>query len=204
MVLNPSQFPKLTVPYDKVLARLGYARGRTALDRKTEEIIKEEIELSAKLLGPKQVIASSKVVLNPPSSVKLEPGLTIRSVKISELLKNCSIAYGFAVTIGPHIEEKMQYFIEKKEAARALIIDAIGSVMAEELAEISNAQIRDEAAGLGLLTTMRFSPGYGDWSVMGQKNFLKWLGADKIGIKLTEQFQMLPEKSVSAIMGLYK
>jgi cobalamin-dependent methionine synthase I len=58
------------------------------------------------------------------------------------------------------------------------------------------------AAKRGLVTTRRYSPGYGDWGVSAQKDFLAWLGAGHIGIKLTESSQMLPEKSVSAILGI--
>jgi len=203
-MLNPGQFSKIHIPYDKVLLRLGHARGRTMLDERTASLIQEEISLCEKLAAPKQVIASSKIVISGNSTVNLEPGLIINSAKIVELLANCSTAYGFAVTAGPHIEEKIKRLIFEKETSKALILDAIGSVIAEELAEITNKQITAEAKLNGFNTTRRFSPGYGDWHISGQKDFLRWLGADNIGIKLNDNFQMTPEKSVSALLGLYK
>ena len=91
------------------------------------------------------------------------------------------------------------------KAARGLHPSGYREVLvynAEELAEITNKQISDNENKKGLKTTMRFSPGYVDWDIKGQKDFLKWLGAEAIGIKLTKNFQMLPEKSVSAILGV--
>jgi cobalamin-dependent methionine synthase I len=81
-------------------------------------------------------------------------------------------------------------------------LDAIGSEGAELLADITNKQLCAEAKNNGGTCTMRFSPGYGDWAVTGQKDFLNWLGVARIGIRLTEHSQMLPEKSVSAIIGV--
>lgn len=51
----------------------------------------------------------------------------------------------------------------------------------------------------------RFSPGYGDFALSHQEKFLNAINATKlIGITLSEGGIMIPEKSVSAIMGLSK
>ncbi|MCB4791222.1 MAG: hypothetical protein LHV68_04975 [Elusimicrobia bacterium] len=200
MNINPNQFESFEIPYNKVLARIGFAHGKTKLDNNAKQSINEALELAIKLITPKQVISSSKISLINNAIIALEPGLEIISSKIYELLKDCSTAYGFAVTIGPGLEEKRNKYINEKEPSRALILDAIGSVIAEELAEITNKQINNEHKKNKM--TKRFSPGYGDWALSGQKDFLLWLGAEQIGIKLNPNFQMLPEKSVSAILGM--
>lgn len=203
-MLNFAQFSKLIIPQNKVLARLGYQRGKTRLDTRTLALIEQEILLAEKLATPKQVIANANIVLGNNSTVHLEPGLTINSKKIYELLKNSSSAYGFAVTAGPYIEEKIKHLIAEKDTAKALVLDAIGSVITEELAEITNNQIITEAEQVGSQTTRRFSPGYGDWELLEQTDFLRWLGAETIGIKLNSKCQMIPEKSVSALIGIIK
>ncbi|MHB9155008.1 MAG: vitamin B12 dependent-methionine synthase activation domain-containing protein [Endomicrobiales bacterium] len=201
-VINPAQFSRIDIPWDKVLARLGFARGKTRLDRKTETLLREEIETAGKLIVPKQVISSSPVRVAGPGKVFLDPGFEIESEKIFQLLKDCGEAFGFAVTIGPNLEEKRDRYLEEKETARALALDAAGSVAAEELAALTHCQIKERAAQKHGKATMRFSPGYGDWPLSGQRGFLAWLGAKNIGIRLNEDFQMLPEKSVSAIVGI--
>ncbi|MBN1621125.1 MAG: hypothetical protein JW871_00860 [Endomicrobiales bacterium] len=204
MKINMPQFANIEIPLNKILVRLGYASGKTKIDSKTEDIINEEIGISRKLILPQQVIASSEIVLQNQYKISLEPGLIIQSHKLHDLLNKCSVAYGLAVTIGPHLEQKRDEYSKQKDVTKALILDAVGSVAVEELAEITNKQISDTENKKGLKTTMRFSPGYGDWDIKGQKDFLKWLGADTIGIKLTKNYQMLPEKSVSAILGVLK
>ena len=204
MAINPVQFSRVDIPFEKVLARLGYARGKTRLDKKTEDEIREGIAVAEKLIAAKQAVASAPVVLRSQTAVYLEPGFLLVSGSIRDLLKDCVAAAGFVVTVGPGIEEKRNRCLAEKETTRALILDAAGSVAAEELAAKTHARIAAEAAGEKREATRRFSPGFGDWALSGQKDFLDWLGAKEIGIRLTEYFQMLPEKSVSAIIGLKK
>jgi|AGTN01.2.fsa_nt_gi Methionine synthase I, cobalamin-binding domain len=198
MARHPQQFPRIDIPYARVLARLGYAQGKTQLDKATETLIREAVETAGKLVSAKQVVAASAVTLSGEDTVLLEPGLAVHSRKIYELLKDSVRVFGFAVTIGGALEEKRDALLTEKETARALALDAAGSVAAETLAELTQKQIAAENGK----TTLRFSPGYGDWGLPGQTDFLRWLGAGQIGIRLTENFQMIPEKSVSAILGI--
>ncbi|MDR2860408.1 MAG: methionine synthase, partial [Elusimicrobiota bacterium] len=106
--------------------------------------------------------------------------------------------------IGTALENKRNEFIAQKETLRALVLDAAGSVAAEECIKSVNNSIKQEEEKKGNKTTKRFSCGYGDWILDSQKDFLFWLGADKIGIKTNDSFMMIPEKSISAIIGIKK
>jgi cobalamin-dependent methionine synthase I len=192
---------KIEVPIGKVLSRLQFAKGKTQLDAKTQQLLDDEMAVASRLIMPRQILSSSPVQING-STITLEPGYTFTSASIAKLLQGCKTAYGFAVTIGTHLEEKRALYLQQKETTRALILDAIGSEAAELLTEITNKQIIDEVKTAGGCCTKRFSPGYGDWPVTGQKDFLAWMDAKQIGITLTEHSQMLPEKSVSAIIGV--
>ena len=51
--------------------------------------------------------------------------------------------------------------------------------------------------------TFRFSPGYGDYPITLQADFLRLLDAPrKIGLTATEHYLLTPAKSVTAIAGL--
>ena len=200
MTINPVQFSKFELSLNKVLSRLGYASGKTNIDAKTQEIIDEEIDTAKRLFSPKQVIASDAIKLSG-GKISLEPSFTIESYDIFKLLQKCSVAFGFAVTIGPALEARRDIYLKDKETTRALVLDAAGSVAVEELARITNNQIAADIMQNGFAFTRRFSPGYGDWALSGQKELLSWLGAEQIGIIHTDTFQMIPEKSISAILG---
>ncbi|MFC1995291.1 vitamin B12 dependent-methionine synthase activation domain-containing protein [Chloroflexota bacterium] len=48
----------------------------------------------------------------------------------------------------------------------------------------------------------RFSPGYCDWELSQQKMVFRAMNGDFAGIRLTEECLMVPQKSISGIMGL--
>ena len=53
--------------------------------------------------------------------------------------------------------------------------------------------------------TFRFSPGYGDYPIELQKDFLRILDAQrKIGLTVNDNFMLVPTKSVTAVLGLSK
>ncbi len=193
----------ITIPYDKLLARLGYLKAQTRLDAKTEIAIKEILTQAQKLIKPKAVIAFENISVNE-NLITFENGFKIESFEAAKHLTSCFKAYGIAVTAGSALEHKRNDFIEKKETFNALIMDAAGSVAVEEAVNAANTQIAELEAKKNNIAVKRFSPGYGDWVLETQKEFLKWLGASQIGIHLNESYQMKPEKSVSALIGIKK
>lgn len=202
MNMMPQQFSKIVIPKNKVLARLGIMRGAEDKLAAVGELIDEQISLAEKIITPNQTIAFEQITLKSPDETDIHEAFSIKSVHIYNLLKESFSVYAFAVTIGAHLEEKRDSYIAEKETTRALILDAAGSVAAEELAEMANKEIDRTAEESGFAVTRRFSPGFGDWPLSGQRNLLEWLGAERIGIILTDKFTMVPEKSVSAIIGI--
>ena len=200
---QPLQLTHVDISYDDVLVRLGYAKGKTQIDAATNDMITAAITLAHKLLAPRSILASAPPVFIGETTLSLEPGLRIVSGDIVRLIKPCVVAWGFAVTIGPHLEEKKAALLAEHETTQALILDAVGSVAAEQLAEDTHHAIEQMSQTQGLKVTRRFSPGYGDWPVSAHRDFLTWLGAERIGISLTSHSQMLPEKSVSALLGAH-
>ena len=49
---------------------------------------------------------------------------------------------------------------------------------------------------------MRFSPGYGDFLLENQRDFFELLKIGDFGVKLTERYIFIPEKTVTAIAGV--
>ncbi|MDR3049362.1 MAG: hypothetical protein LBV16_05950 [Elusimicrobiota bacterium] len=195
--------PHIRISYEEVLARLGYSKSKTKITADIETAIKDNIFLADKLLKAKVVLAYTKIALKN-DIVFLENAFKIDSSNIARLLKDCFMVYGIAITIGTDIENKRDDFLSKKETFNALILDSCGSVSAEAFMRDAYNQIRDIEKSKGLTITKRYSCGYGDWRLESQKDFLNWLGADKIGINLTDGYMMKPEKSISALIGVKK
>lgn len=193
----------IQIPYEKFLIRAGYKKSGAPPDKNARVLIEETLLTAKRLLKPKSAVVFSEIKLNG-GSVLFNGGFKINSRFVANLFEDCFKAYAIAVTIGPEIEKKRNELMAQKEILRAFFLDAAGSVAVEEAAETANARIKSFEEKENNFVTKRFSPGYGDWELKTQKDFLKWLGAGQIGISLTEAFLMRPEKSVSAIIGVKK
>lgn len=188
----------LKIDYNQVLVRMGANKYKTKIDTRIETSILEMISLSKKLLQPKYAL--SFAIKNIKGNEIFLDDFCINSKDIFKLLENSNSVCGLIATIGFSIDTKISYFLERKDIMSAFILDSIGSVAIEELVENICKHLNIEYGP----TTIRFSPGYGDWNIKNQKNFLEWLGAAKLGISLSPTFQMIPRKSVSALLGITK
>ncbi len=117
-------------------------------------------------------------------------------------LRGCGQAILFAATAGVETERQRRR-AELSSMAQAVVLDAIGSAAIESFCDwLSDGWRRDCP---NFVLRPRFSPGYGDLPLETQKTLLSVLDAGrKAGVSLTESFLMLPQKSVSAIVGLGK
>lgn len=190
----------LKINYDSVIMRMGANKHKTKIEDNIKNSIIESIEFAKKLFKPKYAVsfadkrsAENKIFLD---------GFIIESTDILKLLEKSYSVCGIAATIGSSLDDKIDLLLEEKKLALSYIYDAIGSVAIEELVDNICNDVKLNKSKENISYTRRFSPGYGDWPIENQKDFLKWLGADKIGISLSESCQMFPRKSVSAIFGM--
>lgn len=81
--------------------------------------------------------------------------------------------------------------------------DALGSALAEQMADAAEAELRQWAAGQGRYLTGRYSPGYGDWPITVQPLVAAALDtARRAGLCVTDSNLMTPRKSVTALLGV--
>lgn len=131
-----------------------------------------------------------------------KPDYKITSKNLSLHLKGAQKVAVLAVSVGEAIEERITQLFAENEYAKAVLLDAAATTATEQVADSVCELIAREARKQGLVAGSRFSPGYGDWDIKEQPEVLNLSGAEKIGIKLTTSFMLMPRKSVTAIVGL--
>ncbi len=188
------------VPRPMVLLRLGYRRPAQVPER-VVKILDDTMEKGRSLLAPRAIRGTFDVAA-PGAGVILIGG-TLRSTSRSlhERLAGCRRAVLFAATIGEAVETWARDLMESGEMTRGLLADGFASSAAIALGlEVETIAARDLAEER-LTPTKRYAPGYGDWSLADQAPLHEMLGAGRIGITLTEDFLMLPAKSISGVIG---
>ena len=187
-----------------IYRRLGYKRGITKVDERKKEEIERHIEYAASLVSLKG--AGIRVPLERVDQplIVLKTGADIRSAKLARFLNGCKEVLFIGATAGSVVMEAIRGDTEGGDMTRGVVIDAVASEMTDAALDwIMGFFNRLLARENARLTRGRFSAGYGDFLLENQKMMYDMLELDRIGVTINENFILMPEKSVTAVVGIH-
>jgi len=125
--------------------------------------------------------------------------ITPQGHNIKKHLEECDEVAIMAVTLGAMVDNLIRTS-QVRDMAEAVMLDAGASILIEHIADELCRIIDKEQQRC---TTVRYSPGYGDYPVMMQTELI-WLtdAHRKIGLSVNKNYMMTPQKSVTAVIGL--
>lgn len=183
----------IKIDKNEVLRYLGY--GKNPCDENVSEkidVISEKMRESLSL----------KACYEKYPLITMDNSLCFGSIKtiskdLKKNLSGCSEIIVFVATIGIDADR----IIGKNSIlspSDAIIAQSVGTALIESWCDILCQRFSEDVD-----LKPRFSPGYGDFEIENQKEIFNMLDATrKIGVSLTESLQMVPSKSVSAIVGI--
>jgi hypothetical protein len=183
-----------------VLLRLGYRRPAQVPER-TARLIDEVMDRGRTLLRPRAIYGTFDASTPEPGLSVIGGSLRASSRSLHERLHGCRRAVLFAATIGGEVETWCHDLMQDGQMTRGLLADAFASSAAIALGLEVESMAARLLADEGLGATKRHAPGYGDWSLADQAPLHALLDAGRIGISLTDDFLMLPAKSISGVIG---
>lgn len=193
----------VNIPEKEIFSRLKYNIHKTEIDDESRKKILSAINKGFSVCEPKGSWTRSDIVERSSDSLTFSNGIAINSRSVSELLSRSTGAVFFCATAGQAIMDLIAESFQKGDSASAVIFDAVGSETAEAAVDWLNMYIARELKRRGeSLTSMRFSPGYGDFLLENQRSFFELLKIADFGVKLTERYIFVPEKTVTAIAGI--
>ena len=178
LTVNPQDLP---IDRAEALRYLGYKPGKRKIGGKILRLLDEEIE-------------KARTLINPRGLYKI---VEVGNLKDHKFFSDAQkVVFGVA-TVGEKLEKEVKRLFKSGEGTRGVLLDAVGSVCAEAITDLVNAEAEEWASKNGLNITRRFSPGYSGWNVREQKLVFDYLGKFTAGVKLTTSGIMVPLKSVS-------
>jgi 5-methyltetrahydrofolate--homocysteine methyltransferase len=119
--------------------------------------------------------------------------------KLARRFKNEAFHVGLqVVTIGPYVTPEAQRLVADGKVADSFFLHGVAAEMVEGLAEFCQAQMPPFP---DWKKADRFSPGFPAWPALReQRKVFDVLRAERIGVQLTETWQIVPEYSASAIV----
>lgn len=183
----------------EAVRHLGY--GTCAADEKTMQMISESFK-ELDLIADKKSIYRIFSVSFMEENTLLLGNLEIHSEKLQKNLKDCKEVVLFGTTLGIDVDRQIRKY-ELLDMSRAVVMQACAAAYLEEFCDELQESIAREMEADGKFLRPRFSPGYGDFSILHQKELLAMLEAPKkIGLTLTEGYMLTPTKSVTAVIGI--
>lgn len=198
---------KLDLDKEEILRYQGYSRNKIREpNQNILRITEEEINRGYSLFKPQGIYSLIKIKGSAlEGRINLESGLIFRFAKsIIKQLKGASHLLVGVVTIGDLLEKKVSELFSQGEYPRALTLDVIGTVAVEDFSRKVRKLARQEVIEQGFKTSRHFSPGYSGWEVSQQEIVFKSIPSDNIGVSLSKGFMMLPQKSLSWVIGAGK
>lgn len=165
-------------------------------------LIDEYAENAHHLIQPSYSYHIRDVELAESPAVFVKGSIVFRSEVVAGLLDQCQKVAMFVVTIGDYLEEMVAWLASHNSMVQSVLLDAIGSDAVEKVADSVHGKIEKLAYEQGLVTSRRFSPGYCDWDIRQQKVLFRAVNANLAGVHLTDRCLMIPQKSISGIIGL--
>lgn len=178
---------------------LGY--GRNAVDEYTLGMIRESFEELQNLVEKKFVYRIFELSILDDGKLMIGKQ-TIQSKSLHKNLQGCREVVLFGATLGAAVDRQIRKY-ELLDIAHAVVFQACATAYLEEYCDQVQDELREIVAKDGRYLRPRFSPGYGDFSVLHQKDVLKFLDAPKrIGLTMTDGYMLTPTKSVTAVIGI--
>ncbi|MBQ6570021.1 MAG: methionine synthase [Clostridia bacterium] len=184
---------------EETLRMLG-VRGEA--DPQLELQVEEALRQCHEVARPRYVYGIFDLTFAEDAVILQGCSMRLEGKDIREHLDGCEKCALLATTIGSGIDSAILR-AQAVDMSQAVILDAAAGVVADRTADRCEEEIRRIAESIGCDITFRYSPGYGDFPIECQPEFLGVLNAGtRLGLTATQSCMLLPTKSITAVIGL--
>lgn len=201
LVTNDSVNINIEIDKKQVCRYIGYDDTHE-MSARISSLFDDYAEHAHYLINPLYSYVIKNVEWARGSMALIEDSIIFKSQVIAQLLEHCNQVAILLVTIGKYLEETTSKLARDGLMLQATVLDAIGSDAVEKVADFVQGRIKEIAEAKGLFISRRFSPGYCDWNIGQQRMIFHALTGNTVGVRLTGECLMIPQKSISGIIGI--
>jgi len=196
---------RIAPPTEKIYQRLGYRRDITRLTPQQEQLIDRYIDEALALIHLQGMMIRLPICDRGVGFVVLGEDLRLESTNLAAFLHGCDEVLVMGTTAGESVMAAIRTDMATDHITRAVVFDATAGEMADGALDWLMDYARREIVREGkFLLERRYSAGYGDLALENQQAFYAALNMPEIGVQITPECLLIPEKSVTAITGIRK
>jgi hypothetical protein len=193
----------IPVPKKKILVRLGARFGLTKISPKQAKEIDEYISEAHALVELKGAALRVPIQQRKEGTIVLATGIVLESKNLFDFLKDSQEVLFMATTASNKIVEAVKLDSQSNNLSRGVVFDAVASEMTDSaLSWIMDYYSHEIVRENRKILSTRFSAGYGDFALDNQRLIYFALLLGHIGITITNDHILVPEKSVTAVTGI--
>jgi hypothetical protein len=194
----------LTISIDEsaVFRLQGYLRPEDHPDDKVRNLYQSCLEIAHPMLRPLGFLRFHRLISIEGDRLEVAGGVILRGINLVRTFHGSEVLCTGLVTIGSALEENVRKLFADNELAMGLMLDSVGSEAAEGAAIALDEIVTRISRDHHWERTPRMSPGYGSFEIHQQASLFKLLESHGTGVTLTPSFIMLPQKSISFVVGL--
>jgi len=196
---------RIAPPRQKIYQRLGFHLKVTQINAQQKQLTDNYIDEALSLIHLEGTTIRVPIIEWEKGSITLENRIRLESADLAAFLRNCNEVLVMGATAGEAVITAIRNDLATDAVTRAVVFDATASEMTDGALDwlmdyTRRALVRE---GKGLLTR-RYSAGYGDFALENQQILYRLLELANIGVRITEESILIPEKSVTAITGIHQ
>jgi hypothetical protein len=184
------------------LLRLQGYRDLAAVRRDVREIAEWAARKAEELSRPEVIYRRISIINLEKDSVTLSGGTEFHSCQFHSLLKGNSEVVAFVLSLGPSIDQQSMALLDVENVVEALFLEYAGWIAIERATRNFAEYLSNAIASDSLRLTRRLAPGYHDWALDEQREFLALFDDVALPVQLLESCVMLPKKSRTGLYGL--
>lgn len=195
----------LDIPYASVYRQLGFDVAKTTISVRQKNEIDSYIDSAMDYIDLSAVALRVPIIENNGQAMVLSDDIIFESKHLCSWFKDCGELLFMGATAGKEIMCAINKDSNEDNLTRGVVYNALaGELVDDVLSWTMNLYKRELRRENVALTSNRYSAGFGDFELKNQKLIYDVLSLSDLGIKITSSFILDPEKSVTALCGIFK
>ncbi|HPC73757.1 MAG TPA: hypothetical protein P5551_04490 [Syntrophales bacterium] len=194
---------RIPAPLRNIYRRLGYKKGVTHLEAGQRDRLDRWIRDAGLLIHLKGAARRLPLIGRDSSKTRLPEDVVFQSRDLAAFLAGCSEIAVIAATAGEDIVAEIGKAAGEDQMTRGVVFDAVASETVDAALDWVTAYLRQTLRRENKESRKgRFSAGYGDFALQNQKRIYELLELHRLGVRINRSFVLIPEKSVTAVLGI--